>query len=151
MTMKVLKSAGGAVFGPFAQITEESARYLCDGVIYPRAVVGASIIQDWVAPPAAPAPAPATITKLQLTLGLVAAGLITPTEGEAMASGIGIPANINTAISTLPIAAQTEARIRFKGMTQVDRANPLIDAVGMIAAEKTPAQMDQHFIAWSVL
>ena len=91
------------------------------------------------------------ISKLQLSLGLFAAGLITQEESEEMAAGPGIPTNIETAINTLPVEQRAEARIRFKGMTRAERSNPLINAVGWIAANKTPTDMDAYWRNWSKL
>lgn len=94
-------------------------------------------------------PVPATITKLQLTLGMVLAGLITPTEGEAMAEGTGIPTAILDAINVLPTDQRPPARIQFKGMTIVERASPLLT---ILMAQASPsisdAEMDAYFIAW---
>lgn len=96
-------------------------------------------------------PAPATITRLQLVLGLAASGLITEAEADAMAEGSGVPAAISAAIQALPSAQRLEARIRFKAMTEVERVNPLIDAIGFVAAGKSPAEMDDYFRTWSQL
>lgn len=152
MTLKCLIAEGGAVFGPWQAITETAAHYVCDGVIFPRTVIGTASIGDWSSPPAAPAPAPApdSISRLQLLLGMISAGLITPAEGVAAAAGAAIPAAVEAVFGSLPASEATSARIRWSAMTEVERANPLVAAVAM-AAGKSPADIDQYFRDWSLL
>lgn len=150
MTMKALKSTSGALFGPFAEIQSLADRYVGDGVIYQKSVIGTATIEDWVPPPPAPPPPPASITRLQLILGMTSAGLITASEGVAAAAGSAIPEVVETVFASLPAAQATGARIRWSAMTTVERANPLVAAVAA-AANKTEADMDAYFIAWSVL
>ena len=96
-------------------------------------------------------PVPASISRVQLMLGLVAAGLIPPEEGPPASSGMAIPALIDAVFSALPAAEANEARIRFNGAATFDRENPLINAVGYLAAGKTPEQMDAYWREWSAL
>lgn len=148
--MKALKAQDGALFGPFQAILEAPAHFDCDGVIYPRSVIGTGSIEDWVPPPPPaqpPAPVPASISRLQLILGMTAAGLITPAEGVAAASGTAIPASVEAVFAGLPATEATAARIRWFAMTEVERANPLVAAVA-IAAGKSAAEMDQFFRDW---
>jgi hypothetical protein len=151
MSAKALRAADGTVFGPFSAVISSADHFDCDGVIYPRAVVGNATIKDWIAKPPLPPPPPAQIKRVQLILGLVNAGLITPEEGPPASSGMVIPAAIEGVFSTLPEAEAVEARIRFNGAADFDRANPLINAVGWIAASKTPAEMDDYWREWSAL
>lgn len=151
--MKALKAQSGALFGPFQAIIEAPAQFECDGVIYPKSVVGNASIEDWVTPPPPPpppAPVPASISRLQLILGMTAAGLITPAEGVAAAAGTAIPAVVEAVFASLPATEATAARIRWSAMTEVERANPLVAAVAT-AAGKSPADMDQYFRDWSLL
>lgn len=43
-------------YGPFVSVTESTENYVCDGTIYPKAVLGAATVQevadDWLSPEA---------------------------------------------------------------------------------------------------
>jgi hypothetical protein len=154
MTLKALRATSGAVFGPFAAITETTEHFSGDGVLYPKSVVGDAAIEDWVepTPPTAPAPVPASISRVQLILGMTSAGLITPAEAVAAAAGTAIPAVVEAVFASLPEAQATAARIRWHAMTRVERANPLVAIVAVSATPpKTDAEMDQFFREWNQL
>ena len=152
MTLKALKAADGALFGPFAVIVAKADRFECDDVAYPKSVVGSATIEDWIPPPPPPAPVPEAITRLQLILGMTAADLISPAEGVAAASGTAIPAVVEAVFASLPNDQATAARIRWAAMTTVERASPLVAAVAAGATPpKTDAEMDQYFRDWGAL
>lgn len=42
----------GRVFGPFAHVSETGDRYDCGDTVLLKAVVGAGVVSNWIAPPA---------------------------------------------------------------------------------------------------
>lgn len=66
--MKALKAASGTVFGPFAFISSTTDHFDCDGLIYPRSVVGEATIEDYVPPAPSPPvePVPVSVTNAQV-------------------------------------------------------------------------------------
>ncbi len=86
------------------------------------------------------------VSKLNLVLGMVQAGLISPTSAIAAAGG-GIPAEFEPVVAAMPDAAATEARIRWAGAQMIPRLSPLILAVQ--AATKLPDAKVDALFGWA--
>lgn len=70
--------------------------------------------------------APCTVTSMQFILAVTQEGLITEAEAEAWVQRNALPALVLAVIDTLPEADRAKARIKALGMTEAERASPLI-------------------------
>jgi hypothetical protein len=113
---------------------------------------------DWSA---APAPVPAEITPMQLRVQGAAAGWISEAEAEAWQDSGALPGVVQGVIDALPAAERFAARMRVKGMTVVERSNPLLAAVaaagiaardgGAPDADAVQAELDDFFRAAALI
>jgi hypothetical protein len=99
-------------------------------------------------PPPPPEPVP-DLTFAQLMIGLVSEGWITTAEGEAWLTGT-LPAPVLTLIGTLPAGQQFAAKARALRPTVVERADPLVSALGA-AQGKSPEQLDTFFQTYAAI
>lgn len=93
------------------------------------------------------APITPPLTALQLIIGLVKEGWITEAEGEAWLDGTP-PPQVDALISQMPEDERFESRARAKRFTSVERDDPMVEGLGMIA-QKTPEELDAFFWEYS--
>lgn len=86
-------------------------------------VTNGNLVRDLV-----PTPVP-TITPRQLFMALVLNEIITPEEAIAAATVGAMPAIMEGIVSLLPEEQRPLVRITWARMTEVDRNNPLVDAL----------------------
>lgn len=111
---------------------------------------------DFSAPSAPTVPVPATIKSRQLIIGmsLPPAQWITPAEAEAWSETNTLPQLVLDTINELPEAQRLYARITARKMTDVERANTLIDIAAALAMpndtpEARAAAVDSYFREWA--
>jgi hypothetical protein len=97
----------------------------------------------WQPTPPAPPPVPDAISFAQLLIGLVSEQWITEAEGEAWLAGT-LPAPVLALIATLPAEQQFPAKARAIRPSEVLRADPLVNLLG-VAQGKTGEDLDQFF------
>jgi len=122
-------------FGPFNSITDLGDLWDCDGVHYPKAVIGAAAIGTYVAPPPTPPVSPVSITMRQARLALYNVGLL-PT--------------VNAAIAGMAGAAGDAARIEWEFSSEVLRNKALVASMASSLA-LSDAQLDALFIQAATL
>lgn len=106
-------------------------------------------------------PLPEVITPMQLRVQAAAAGWISESEAEAWQDGGTLPSVVSAVIGALPEGERFAARMRVKGMTTVERQNPLLAAVAAAAIEaregtapsaaEVQAELDAFFRAASAI
>ena len=112
----------GAIPGLVAAVGNEGIGWLYDG-------------QDFTAPPQAPATVPQEITMRQARLALL---------------DIGLLANVQTAINTLPEPDKTKAQIEWEYSNALQRNNPFVTTLGT-ALGLSSDDIDNLFITASGL
>lgn len=70
--------------------------------------------------------ASASLPVTDFALAALAAGLVTPEEAEAWATGKQLPASVTSALGNLPAKDRVPARIRALASVSVHRSHPLI-------------------------
>jgi hypothetical protein len=101
----------------------------------------------YVPPPPAPEPVPHSITFAQLLIGLVAEQWMSEADGDGWLSGT-LPAPVLAVIGSLPESQRFAARARALRPSEVQRADPLLAAMG-VAVGKTEAEIDTFFRTYS--
>ena len=109
-----------------------------------------SAFQAWLAAGNTPNPAPAAlavpqaVSDRQFFQAAAQLGIISQSDALAMMSAGVIPANLLTAIQTLPVGAQFAAKMEIIGNRSFSRNDPLV--IGLSTAMgQTPAQVDALF------
>lgn len=127
--MKSLIS-NGQVFEPFSVVEKKSDHYLCDGIIYPFAVLGSDCtIVDYVAPDIEPTTTtlvPERVKPLQLDLAL-------------------IELNYYDAVHDYAATGTSEEKARFNRAEWMYRNDPFLVS-GAKSLGLTDAQIDEVFI-----
>lgn len=90
---------------------------------------------------------PPPLTALQLIIGLVKEGWISEADGDAWLDGTP-PPQVDLLISQMPVGERFEARARAKRFTSVERNDPMVEGLGMIAG-KSPEELDAFFWEYS--
>lgn len=98
--------------------------------------------------PGEPADVVPNISPRQLMIGLAEEGLITEEEAIAYAENRAEPAQVTQLINSLPEEQRFRARMTWKTMIMVERANPLVDGLATIAG-KTSEEVNELFDNWS--
>ena len=133
--MITLKTAD-ANFGPFISAVKQGAGWLCDGIIYPQAVVGdAQLVQGVPDLPPAPRYVPDVVPMLNAQTAMFDAGWLTPWLAllDAMEGDDG-----------------ERARIKWRTAQTVRRDDPLV-ILGTELLGHTPDEADDLFIAAAAL
>lgn len=88
---------------------------------------------------------PTSVSRRQFFQAAAQSGLITNPDALAIFTTGAIPANLATALATMPAADQFAAEIAILGNATFERANPLVAELGA-AMSQTSAQIDALFI-----
>lgn len=91
-----------------------------------------------------------TLTRRQVIIGMVSEGLISETEGIALAATGAAPAAVDAMIATMPADQQAAARITLAAFTVAYRLDPMT-ALFQQAGGMTDEQMDAFFTAYAAV
>ena len=110
--MKTLNTSIGT-FGPFQSVELLQDRYLCDNVEYPFSVVGASSVEDYIAPLPEPEKpfVPPSVSPRQIRQALTRT-------------------NMRTAVESAVAAGDQDTKDWWEFATEFQRAHPMVAAMG---------------------